>query len=236
MMHCSLSKKTYRDAYYKDSESYQLERSARLPLSSPILFILSSFHLASSSPSSSSRLLLIIEPCLWHPRVLRLSIVRRTSAPPAIRNSGFSVSILASALPSWPLTILGLPSRLQMRIHLCGMWAAGVVHSGHLKELGLLLLRRWRWRRLSIALALNTRTPSWWCLVRCVRSTLRCRGVSIVPVIIANGYEAWRTAGRVVCLMVSSFLSVLLTTWQIVRFGIPIISSRGLACLALWSN
>ena len=152
--------------------------------------------------------------------MLRRSFVRRTSAPPAIRSSGFSVSILASALPSWPITKLGLPSLLQMRIRLSGFWAAGVVHSGHLKELGLLLLllllllRRWR-RRLSITLtlALNFRTSSWWCLVRCVRSTLRCRGVSvIIPVVIANGYEAWRTAGQVVCLMVSSFLSVLLTT------------------------
>ena len=64
--------------------------------------------------------------------MLRRSIVRRISAPPAIRNSGFSVRILVSALPSWPLTILGLPSRLQMRIRLSGLWAAGVVHRGHL--------------------------------------------------------------------------------------------------------
>ena len=109
-----------------------------------------------------------------------------------------------------------------MRIRHFGWWAASVVHSGHLVEFGLLLLllllllwrrRRRRRLRIAMALALNTRTPSWWCLVRCVRSTLRCRGVSIVvPVVIANGYEAWRTDGQVVCLMVSSFLSVLLTT------------------------
>jgi len=53
-----------------------------------------------------------------------------------------------------------------MRIRLCGLWAAGVVHSGHLVELGLLLLLLgWRRRRLRIALtltlALNLRTPSW---------------------------------------------------------------------------
>ena len=111
-------------------------------------------------------MLLIIEARLWHPRVLRRSTVRRTSAPSAIRNSGFSVIILAPALPSWPITNVILPSWLQMRIRLCGLWAAGVVHSGHLVELGLLLLLLgWRRRRLRIALtltlALNLRTPSW---------------------------------------------------------------------------